>query len=156
MNKIAVIRIRGSIKVRREIKDTLKMLRLFNVNTCTLVSNTPSSIGMIKKIKDYVTWGEIDKDTLKSLLEKRGKLPGNKRLTDSYIKEKINSSFDTFSDDFLNLKKDLKDIPGLKPFFKLHPPEGGFERKGIKVPFSMGGVLGYRKEKINNLIKKML
>ena len=23
----------------------------------------------------------------------------------------------------------------LKPFFRLHPPKGGFERKGIKKPF---------------------
>ena len=53
-------------------------------------------------------------------------------------------------------KKELKDVPGLKLFFKLRPPEGGFERKGVKHPFSMGGVLGYRKEKINELLMRML
>jgi len=44
----------------------------------------------------------------------------------------------------------------MKLFFKLCPPVHGFERKGIKKPFSMGGVLGYRKEKINELIKRMV
>ncbi|MCF7866540.1 uL30 family ribosomal protein [Candidatus Woesearchaeota archaeon] len=43
-----------------------------------------------------------------------------------------------------------------KKYYALHPPRGGFERKGIKQPFNKGGVLGYRKEKINELIKKML
>ena len=41
-------------------------------------------------------------------------------------------------------------------FFALHPPRGGFERKGTKMPFKLGGVYGYRKEKINDLIKRML
>jgi len=40
--------------------------------------------------------------------------------------------------------------------FRLHPPKGGFGRKGIKYPFSMGGALGYKGEKINDLIKKMI
>jgi large subunit ribosomal protein L30 len=40
--------------------------------------------------------------------------------------------------------------------FRLSPPRGGFERKGIKTPFTMGGALGNRKEKINDLIKRMI
>lgn len=40
--------------------------------------------------------------------------------------------------------------------FRLHPPRGGYERKGIKVPFSLGGALGYRGAAINNLITRML
>ena len=43
-----------------------------------------------------------------------------------------------------------------KKFFLLHPPRGGFERKGIKVPFNKGGALGYRGPKVNDFIKKML
>ena len=44
----------------------------------------------------------------------------------------------------------------VKKFFRMHPPRGGFERKGIKVPFNQGGALGYRGEKMNDLIKRML
>jgi len=40
--------------------------------------------------------------------------------------------------------------------FALHPPRGGFERKGTKIPFKIGGAYGDRKEKINDLIKRML
>jgi large subunit ribosomal protein L30 len=40
--------------------------------------------------------------------------------------------------------------------FHLNPPIGGFERKGIKKPFTVGGALGNRKDKINDLIKKMV
>lgn len=38
----------------------------------------------------------------------------------------------------------------------LHPPRGGFERKGVKVPYARGGVFGDRKELINKLAERML
>lgn len=41
-------------------------------------------------------------------------------------------------------------------YFHLHPPRGGFGRRGIKAPFTMKGALGYRGAKINDLVKKML
>jgi large subunit ribosomal protein L30 len=41
-------------------------------------------------------------------------------------------------------------------YYTLHPPIKGFERKGIKMPFTRGGAHGYRKDKINDLIMRML
>jgi large subunit ribosomal protein L30 len=111
---------------------------------------------MLKITKDFITWGEVDKGVLKLLLEKRAKLPGNKPLTGDYVKEKLKLDLDKFVEDYFTFKKELKDIPGLKLFFRLKPPIKGFERKGIKKPFSLGGALGYRKEKINDLIKRMI
>ena len=157
MNRhIAVIRIRGSANLKQELIDTFRMLCLYKKNTCAVVQNTDSYVGMLKKIKDYATWGEIDEETFKSLLQKRGKLPGSKPLTSEYLKQKLNTDFDNFAKDFFNFKKNLRDIPGLKLFFRLTPPKKGFERQGVKTPFSMGGALGYRKEKINDLIQRMV
>ncbi len=154
--KIAIVRIRGIIGIRKDIKDTLSMLRLYKKHTCIIIENTPKYNGMIKKIKDYITWGEINQETFKQLLKERAKLPGNKKLTEDYLKSKLKLSIDQFTKEFFAFKKELKDILGLKLFFRLNPPIKGFERKGIKKPFSLGGVLGYRKEKINDLIKRML
>ncbi len=156
MNKVVVIRIRGGIGVKKTLKDTMSMLRLYKKHTCVILNNTPSTVGMVKKLKDYVTWGEIDEPTIKLLLSKRGKLPGNKPLTEEYVKEKLKLTIDEFTKEFVTDKKQLKDIPGFKQFFRLSPPIKGFERKGIKKPFSLGGSLGYRKDKINELIHKMI
>lgn len=155
-SRIAVIRIRGDHDIKKTIKDTLKMLRLYKKNSLSIIQGTNSNLGMLKKAKDYITWGEIDQDTFKSLLEKRAKIVGNKKLSEDYLKEKLNLNFDSFVLDFMNFKKELKDIPGIKPYFRLNPPLKGFERKGIKTPYSLGGVLGYRSQKINELIKKMI
>ena len=71
MNKLAVVLIRGLHDLTKEKLDTLKMLNLLRKNSCTVVSDTPNYKGMLNKIKDYVTFGEIDDDTLKMLTEKR-------------------------------------------------------------------------------------
>jgi large subunit ribosomal protein L30 len=156
MNRIAVIRIRGRVHLRQEIEDTMKMMRLYRKNTCIIIKGTEPQIGMLQKVKDYVTWGEIDEETFKILMDKRGRLAGNTKLTPEYLKDKMKMDYDAFTKEFFIFKKELKDIPGMKLFFKLCPPRHGFERKGIKKPFSLGGVLGYRKEKINDLLKRMM
>lgn len=121
--KMGVILIRGLCKVDTTIKDAIFSLGLQRKNACVVRPMTPEYVGMAKKAKDYVTWGEIDEDTYKELVEKRGQKTA-----------------------------DGKD----KKFFRLNPPRGGFERGGIKKSFNNGGALGYRKAKINDLIRKML
>ena len=142
MKKIAIIRIRGLVRIRKVIGDTLNALRLYKKNSCVIVPDSPNYIGMIKKIKDYVTYGEIDDETEKLLFEKRGE-EYKGRLKDS--KGKIEY-------------KRFVEFGGkrYKPFFRLNNPKGGFERKGIKMPFSQGGVLGNRGDKIKDLIKRMV
>lgn len=76
--KVAIIRIRGTIGLKNEIKDTLKMLNLHRNNYCTVVPKNDSYLGMVKKVKDYVTYGEIDDETYKLLSEKRGEKKGDK------------------------------------------------------------------------------
>jgi large subunit ribosomal protein L30 len=125
--RIAVVRVKGSIKLQKEVKDTLKMLRLYKQNSCVVLDASPSILGMVKKVESYVTWGEVDEETFKLLREKRE------------LKAK---------------NKEGKEV--VMPFFRLLPPRKGFGRKGIKLPFKLGGALGYRGEKINDLIKRMI
>lgn len=156
MQRIAVIRIRGQIGLNKKIKDTLKMMNLYRRNSCVILKNIPSQLGMLNFVKDYVTWGEIDEATFNALLKNRGKLPGNKKLTGEYLKAKLNMTFDEFSKDFMSYKKELKNIPGIKSYFKLQPARYGYGNKGIKEAFSKGGALGYRKDKINELLMRMI
>jgi large subunit ribosomal protein L30 len=111
---------------------------------------------MINKVKDYCTFGEVDAEVIKELLEKRGRLPGNKQLTAEYLKKEVKTDFDSLSKSLAEGKASLKDIPGLKRYFKMHPPVGGFERGGVKHPFAAGGALGYRGKEMGKLIQKMI
>ena len=151
----AVVRVRGSVGVRGDIADTLKMLRLHRVNHCVIVPNTETYKGMLNKAKDYITYGEIDKDTLVKLILKRGRLPGNKRLNEEKIKELMDLSVEELAEKIVNDDILLKNTP-LKPVFRLHPPRKGYDKAGIKKPFSVGGALGYRGAEINTLLEKMM
>ncbi|KAA0001877.1 MAG: 50S ribosomal protein L30 [Thermoplasmata archaeon] len=130
----AVIRIRGTIGARREIRDTLKMLNLLRINSCTIIPETPSYKGMLQKVKDYVTWGEASDETLALLLKRNG--VENVEEAIKKLKEGVK----------------LKDITN--PCIRLHPPRKGY--KSIKKPFSMGGSAGYRGDAINELVRRMI
>lgn len=60
------------------------------------------------------------------------------------------------SEETLKLLEPRKEATDGKEYYRLHPPRGGFERKGIKKTFPEGGVLGNRGRKINDLIAKMV
>ena len=55
-----IIRLRGSVNTKPGIKDTLKMLRLNQINHCVVVPDTPNYKGMIQKTKDYIAFGPIN------------------------------------------------------------------------------------------------
>ena len=149
----AVVKVRGSINVKPKIKETMKLMRLNRVNHCVIVPENETYDGMLKIIKDYVTWGEVDVETTELMLESSGKTSGNAIFTKKDLKD---SSFKTMKALAKNLSEGkvvMRDVPKLKPLFRLHPPRKGYE--GIKRSFKEGGALGYRGEKINQLIRRM-
>ena len=152
---IAAIRVRGHVNVNRDIEATMKMLHLTRVNHCSLLKENPSYKGMLQKTKDYITYGKISPETLTKLITERGMLVGNIPITEDYVKENTDyDSIEQFSNAIIEEKADYKDIPDVKPLFRLHPPRKGYE--GIKRSFIAGGALGNRQEKIDDLIRRMI
>jgi large subunit ribosomal protein L30 len=155
--RLALIRIRGKVHLRGNIGDTLELLNLSTVNSCVVIDNRPEYKGMINKVNDYVTWGEVDAATFKELMEKRARLDGNKSIDDAYLKGKTKyGSIKEFSDAFMKFEANLSDIPEVKKFFRLSPPIGGHGKKGIKKSNKVGGALGYRGKEIKELIERMI
>ena len=111
----AVVRIRGSVNTRKDVEDTLKMLKLKSPNHCIVIPETKQYLGMLRKGKDHITWGEIDKKTLSKLLEKRGKISKEK------LKEMKMKTINDLSDALMKNKLKLKLI------FRLNPPIHGFK-----------------------------
>jgi large subunit ribosomal protein L30 len=147
----AIVRLRGEVNTRPEIRDTLEMLRISRVNHCVVVKEDPHYRGMIQKVKDYVAWGKIDEDTLALLLERRGRLSGNRRLTEQFLKEKGYGSAKELAKAVNLGTASLKDL-GVKPVFRLHPARKGL--KSTKKTAMQGGDLGFR-EDIADLITRM-
>jgi large subunit ribosomal protein L30 len=151
----AVVRVRGTVNVNPDIKKTLQLLNLTKVNHCVLLDEKPSEKGMLQVTKDYVTWGEIEKDVLTKLISSRGKLEGDKSLTDEHIKSSTSfSDVEKLAQAIIENKYRYKDIPSVKPIFRLNPPKKGY--RTIKRSFVRKGSLGYRGKEINKLIQRMI
>lgn len=150
---LAIVRIRGSVGVRKKLEDTMKMLRLDAPNKCVVVPDNPSYRGMLFKVKDYVTFGKINFDTFSAMLEKRGRLSGDKRFDEKNIKETGYESVEQMAKAIFEGKTSIRKIPNLKPVFRLTPPSGGF--KSITQHYPKGD-LSDRGEAINELLKKMI
>ena len=84
-----VIRARSDRGVTVKIRDTMAMLNLTRVNHATILPSAPSYLGMLNKAKDYITWGEVDSELIANLLKERGRMVGDKPVTDKSIKENI-------------------------------------------------------------------
>jgi large subunit ribosomal protein L30 len=150
----AGVRVRGGININRGIKDTLKMLNLTRVNHCVFVPETKEYKGMLQKVKDYVTWGEIEPGTMVEMIKQRGKLEGDKPVTDKYLKENGHTSIKKFVDAVIKGEVKYSSLKNVKPVIRLHPPRKGFE--GIKRSYVIGGALGCRGETINELLRRMI
>ena len=111
-------------------------------------------MGMLYRVQNYVTWGEVSKETVALLLKKRGRLAGNKKLTDEYIQKIGYKSLDALAEAIANCKAEYQKLPNVQPVFKLSPPSKGFKGK-TKKSYGAGGEAGYRGEKISALIKRM-
>ncbi|MFA5764313.1 MAG: uL30 family ribosomal protein [archaeon] len=138
----AVIRIRGSIGVSPKIKKTFELLNLNSVNNMSVWPENTQTLKMIKIVANHSTYGNINDETIKELITKKGKA--------------IEGTLDipaTITG--LTSGKRAKEL-NLKNCFKMSPPRQGYDRKGIKKPYSLGGALGNRKEAINELVKKMM
>lgn len=152
----AIIRLRGDVNVRPEIKYTLRLLRLHSVNHCVVVEENDYNKGMIIKVKDYVAWGNISEDTLEGVLKDRGRLEGGERLTEEYLREETPlGSIKELAHSLYEGELKMKDLMEykIKPLFRLHPPRKG--HKGIKRSVKEGGELGYHGDTINELLHKM-
>ncbi len=139
------IRIRGVVDVDARSKATLDRLRLRKKFSAALLLEGKEVSGMLDRVQHYIAYGKISKEFVKELLLKRGMLRGNKPVDKNLLSDK-------FIDEFYDGKRKLSDV-GVKPFFRLHPPRGGF-KKGARLLYPRG-VLGHNKQ-IEKLLARMI
>ena len=149
------IRIRGTVSASKEARETLRMLHLSRNNHAVLIDDRPSFLGMIKTVRDYVTYGELSKESVTSLIKEKGRLAGNKKLTDEYAQKVGHKSLEELTTAVSECRVEYWRLRDIQPVFRLHPPTKGFKGK-IKKGYGAGGELGYRGENINQLLSRML
>ena len=92
---------------------------------------------------------------MQALISKKGRALGNKKLTDEYAQKSGFKTIEELTEAVFTCRVEYWKLSKVQPVFRLHPPSRGFKGK-IKKSYGMGGELGYRGEKINELVKRMV
>ena len=134
MSAIAVVRVRGVKNVRADMRQTLVQAHLTRKNHCIIVESSGKAkekesedwfANALKRVKDFVAWGEVSEETIKMLEAKRKP----------------------------ELTVDEKEKGTRLRLYRLNNPLKGWKNTRAHFP---KGDLGYRGEKINELIQRML
>lgn len=139
---IIAIRISGMVNMLSNVQETLFRMHLRRKYSAVLLKPSNETQKLLNKVRNQVAYGDINEETLLSLLEKRAEPKSSSVKIDA---KKILVELE---------KKKINDL-SIKPFFRLHPPRGGIDSKK-HFGTTKKAVLGDNKEKINDLIRRML
>jgi large subunit ribosomal protein L30 len=154
---LVAIRIDGTPNVKPPEELTLNSLRMKSRFNSVLLRDDASVRGMLQRIKDHVTWAKARKEDIELLLLNRARTSDGLGLTSKFVKEKSNlAGVSELISGLYSGKVTLAKLRemGIEPCFRLHPPKGGFPNSS-KRPFADSGELGFRKEGLHGLLKKM-
>jgi large subunit ribosomal protein L30 len=148
-----VVRIKGTVNIPRWAQTTLDGLNLDRRFRATIVPESDEYLGMLRKVKEEVAWTKADAGIVRELLEKRGRKTGYKPITKSDLPKEY-KSIDDLATAIAGDKVAMSKLEGIKPWFALGPPKGGFKRK-TKTQYAQNGVLGEDGELVE-IVKRML
>jgi large subunit ribosomal protein L30 len=154
MGLYLVLNLHGKINSPKAVRETLRELKVERKFTATVVPDDGPTLGALKSCKDFVAWTPLDKATLATLLEKRGMVTESKHLDAKSLSEFGYGGFDEMAEKLLAGSQRLSELKGVRPFFRLSPPRGGF-RRSLRRQYSEGGMLG-KNPKLPEVVGRML
>jgi len=146
MGLILVVNLHGQINVRREVRSALREMRVERRFSATVVRDDPSTLGLLDLSRDFAAWAP--------LLEARGKVSERKKLDGNELHELGFKGTEELASKMMEGEMRLSAVKGLRPFFNLSPPRGGF-KVSTRRKFGEGGVLGMN-PKLPELVRRMI
>ena len=149
-----VVRMSGQINVPYWAKTTLELLKLDKKFRATIIPAKENTLGMLDRIKHYISWQEVSADIAKELFSKKGRKTGYKKISNEDLTKLGFKSIDDLASSISEGKLSMNKLKPIKPWFALAPPKRGFKRSTRKT-YGEGGVLGKNKDLIE-LVRKMI
>ena len=149
-----VVRIKGQADVPHWATTTMTLLRLDKKYRATILPAKDNTLGMLNKVKHYISWIELDVELAKDLLDKKGRKSGYQKITPEDLKELGFNSIDELAKALADGKANLSKLKPLKPWFALAPPKHGFKRSTKKL-YGQKGILGSNKE-LDTIVRRMI
>jgi len=151
---LLVLNLHGAINSSGPVRKALEELKVVKRFSASVVPEDPSTLGMLKLCKDRIAWTPIDADLLATLLKKRGMISTAKALDSASLKKMGYRDHEELAAKMIKEEMRLSAVEGLRPFFRLAPPKGGFKRS-MRRQSSEKGLLGSN-PKLSELVGRML
>jgi len=155
---LLAVRLLGPFGAPIHVESALRTLRLNRKFRAVLLEKNGSMLGVLRTVKDYVTWGEVKSHDIATLLKERGELVNGMPFNDKFVKESLgHESMEELAQAITRGQLALSALwqKGVEPVFRLHPPSRGFG-SSIKRPFGSMGELGYRGTAMSHLLDRMM
>jgi large subunit ribosomal protein L30 len=152
-----VVRMKGTVNIPNWAQSTLDNLHLHKKFRATLIPENEQTLGMLRKIKEIVAWTSVEESFIREFVEKKGRYTSTKLLTsykESQEKGEKATDINRVISDISKNESFMSKISGLKPWFALNPPKGGFKKKS-KVLYSQNGILGENRDLVE-LVRRMM
>ena len=154
VNAYLVVRIKGQADVPYWASTTMTLLKLDKKYRATILPAKENTLGMLNKVKHYISWIELDAELAKEILDKKARKSGYKKITPEDLKEIGFNSIDELATALAEGKATLSKLKPLKPWFALSPPRHGFKRSTKKL-YGQKGILGHNKD-LGELVRRMM
>ncbi len=76
-----VVRMKGTVNVPRWANLTLENLHLNKKFRATIIPENEQTLGMLRKIKELVSWTSVDDAFIKEFVEKKGRVTASRLIT---------------------------------------------------------------------------
>jgi large subunit ribosomal protein L30 len=86
-NAYLVVRIKGQADVPYWASTTMTLLKLDKKYRATILPAKENTLGMLNKVKHYISWIELDNDLAKDILDKKARKSGYQKITPEDLKE---------------------------------------------------------------------
>lgn len=154
MALILVVNVHGAINSSAPVRKALGELKVLRRFSASVVSDDVSTVGTLKRCKEFVAWAPVDSELLGALLKKRGMVTTTKELDSASLKKMGFKKHEELAEKMVKENLRLSAVEGVRPFFRLAPPRGGFKRS-MRRQAMEGGVLGSN-PKLPDIVKRMI
>ena len=141
MTLLLVLNLHGAINASGPVRQALEEMKVAKRFSASVVPNDASTMGALKLCKERVSWAPVEQELLTMLLKKRGMVSDTRILDSASLKKMGFADHEELAAKMVKDEMRLSSVAGLRPFFRLNSPKGGF-KKSMRRGTAEGGLLG--------------
>jgi large subunit ribosomal protein L30 len=154
MGLLVVVNLHGQINSSAPVRKALGELWVAKKFSASVVTDDATTVGMLRRCKDFVAWCPVSEELLSDLLKKRGMVSAARALDAGTLKELGYKKHEDLAAKMVKDQMRLSAVKGVLPYFRLAPPKGGF-RLSLRRQATEHGLLGSN-PKLDEIVRRMI